>query len=82
MVVVGSALGPTEQAQEQVRQGLVAGGIALVLLGGVGSWLLAGAALRPVERLRREVDEISEQDPPPRWTCHARGTSWPRWRPP
>jgi len=63
VVVVGSALGPTEQAQQQVRQGLVAGGIALVLLAGMGSWLLAGAALRPVERLRREVDEISEHDP-------------------
>ena len=63
VAVVGSDLGPTEQAQQQVRQGLVAGGIALVLLAGMGSWLLAGAALRPVERLRREVDEISEQDP-------------------
>jgi len=63
VVVVGSALGPTEQAQQQVRQGLVAGGIALVLLAGAGSWLLAGAALRPVERLRREVDELSDQDP-------------------
>ena len=63
VVVVGSSLGPTEQAQEQVRRGLVAGGIALVLLAGVGSWLLAGAALRPVERLRREVDEISDLDP-------------------
>jgi signal transduction histidine kinase len=33
-----------------------------VLLAGVGAWLLAGAALRPVERMRREAAEISDRD--------------------
>ncbi len=35
----------------------------IVVLGGFGAWALAKAALRPVERLRREVAMISETDP-------------------
>jgi two-component system OmpR family sensor kinase len=37
--------------------------VVVVVLGGVGAWLLAGAALRPVERLRRQVAQLSGNDP-------------------
>jgi signal transduction histidine kinase len=33
-----------------------------VLLAGAGAWLLAGAVLRPVERMRRQTAQISDQD--------------------
>jgi len=63
VVMVGTSLEPTEDALTRVRAGLVVGGVLLVLIGGAGSWLLAGAALRPVERMRREVADISAHDP-------------------
>ncbi|HLK42175.1 MAG TPA: HAMP domain-containing sensor histidine kinase [Thermoleophilia bacterium] len=37
--------------------------VVVVVLGGVGAWLLAGAALRPVEQLRRQVAQLSGNDP-------------------
>jgi heavy metal sensor kinase len=61
-VVVGSALEPTDDAVERVRDGLVVGGAVAVVVAGVGAWLLAGAALRPVERLRREAASLSVHD--------------------
>lgn len=63
VVVVGASLEPTEDALTRVRAGLVVGGALLVLVGGAGSWFLAGAALRPVEQMRREVADISAHDP-------------------
>jgi signal transduction histidine kinase len=63
VVVVGASLEPTEEALVRVRTGLVVGGLLIVVAGGLGSWLLAGAALRPVEQMRREVAEISAHDP-------------------
>jgi len=42
--------------------GLLVGGAALVLIGGLGAYWLARAALSPVERLRREVAALSERD--------------------
>lgn len=36
--------------------------VAVILAGAVG-WLVAGAALRPVERMRREVEAISGSEP-------------------
>jgi signal transduction histidine kinase len=63
VVVVGASLEPSEEALTRVQAGLVVGGLLLVVAGGLGAWLLAGAALRPVEQMRREVAEISAQDP-------------------
>jgi hypothetical protein len=70
VVMVGSSLEPSLAALARVRAGLVLGGAVLVLLGGLGAWLLAGAALRPVERLWRE---------PPSCTIVTRRGAW---RPP
>jgi heavy metal sensor kinase len=60
IVVVGTSLEETNEAVDRVREALIAGGAIAVVLAGVGAWLLAGAALRPVERMRRQAAEISE----------------------
>jgi heavy metal sensor kinase len=62
-VVVGTALEPTDDAVERVEEGLLVGGAVAVVVAGIGAWFLAGAALRPVERLRREAADLSVHDP-------------------
>jgi two-component system OmpR family sensor kinase len=53
-----SITGPENAA----TRALVIGGAVFVLLGGLGAYSLAGAALSPVERMRREVAALSAQD--------------------
>ena len=62
IVVVATSLEPTDAAVGRVERALVTGGGIAVVVAGVGGWLLARAALRPVDRMRREVAEISEHD--------------------
>jgi len=62
VVVVGEPLTTTEEAIAKVRDALVAVGIVVVLFAGSGAWLLSGAALAPVERMRRQAASISEND--------------------
>ena len=55
----------TEAVDRTVRSatiGALIAGPLLVLVVGVLVWLMAGRALRPVERIRREVEEISGSD--------------------
>jgi two-component system OmpR family sensor kinase len=63
VVVVGSLLATTEAAMERVRTGVVVAGVVVVLLASLGAWLLAGAALRPVERLRAAVAAVPPDQP-------------------
>jgi signal transduction histidine kinase len=63
VVVVGSSLDDAQEALGSVWQGLLAGGGVAVLLATIGAWVLGGAALRPVERMRKEVAAIGERDP-------------------
>jgi two-component system, OmpR family, sensor kinase len=63
VVVVGSSLAATEAALERVRTGGVVAGVVVVLLASLGAWLLAGAALRPVERLRAAVAAVPPDQP-------------------
>jgi two-component system OmpR family sensor kinase len=63
VVAVGSSLVTAEAALDRVRAGLVAGGVGVVVLGSLGAWLLAGAALRPVERLRAAVAAVPPDQP-------------------
>jgi two-component system, OmpR family, sensor kinase len=63
VVAVGSSLAATEAAVDRVRAGVGVGGVAVVLLAGLGAWLLAGAALRPVERLRAAVAAVPPDQP-------------------
>jgi two-component system OmpR family sensor kinase len=59
VVVVGASLSDRADAMKQLLVYLViAAPVALVLACGAG-WLLAGAALRPVERLRGQASAIS-----------------------
>jgi two-component system OmpR family sensor kinase len=60
VVIVASSLETTHDATTRVRHAVTFGGPPVVLVAGLGAWLLAGGALRPVERMRREVADISE----------------------
>lgn len=62
VVVTGASLDTVSQAVHRVISALAVGGPLAVLLAGLGAWRLAGAALAPVERMRREANEISERD--------------------
>jgi two-component system, OmpR family, sensor kinase len=57
-VVVGVPLNGRDQTLRAVRTELVVGGPILILLMGAGGYLLAGAALRPVERMRRAAESL------------------------
>jgi hypothetical protein len=59
VVIAGISLDTVDQALSRVEGGLLIGGPIAVLLAGMGAWLLAGAALAPVERMRRQAAEIS-----------------------
>ena len=62
IVVVATSLEATDEAVTRVREALLVGGGSAVLLAAIGGWLLSAAALRPVERMRREAEDISEHD--------------------
>ncbi len=62
VVIVGTSLASADDAVSRVRAGLLLGGILTVAIAAVGAWLLGRFALRPVERMRREVAAISEHD--------------------
>lgn len=59
---VATSTGPVDRTiNTAIRAGLIAGPL-LVLLVGFLVWLMARRALRPVERIRAEVEEISGSD--------------------
>jgi hypothetical protein len=62
IVVVGTTLEETNIAVGKVRRAFLYGGSIAVVLAAIGAWFLAGAALRPVERMRRQADAISDRD--------------------
>ncbi|MCU1671814.1 MAG: integral rane sensor signal transduction histidine kinase [Blastococcus sp.] len=62
LIIVGTGTDVSDAAVARARSALLLGGPPAVALVGVGAWLLAGAALRPVERMRREAAEISDRD--------------------
>ena len=62
VVVVGTSLGLRNDALSSLRNELLVGGpIALILVSLFG-YLVAGAALRPVERMRTRANAISDRD--------------------
>lgn len=63
LLEVGTDTDISDDAIERVQTALILGGPVAVLLVGVGAWLLADAALRPVARMRREANSIGERDP-------------------
>lgn len=61
-VVVAGTLDPVGDALGDVTTELLITAALVVPLAGLGAWAVAGAALRPVERLRRDVARISDRD--------------------
>ena len=62
VVVAGTRTVVSDVAVQRAELALLVGAPAAVLLAGLGAWLLAGAALRPVERMRREAADINDRD--------------------
>ncbi|HUY61417.1 MAG TPA: ATP-binding protein [Candidatus Dormibacteraeota bacterium] len=62
VAVVGASLGPANSVMQRTEVALAGAGIVVVALAGFAAWLLAGAALRPVERMRRQAAAISDRD--------------------
>jgi two-component system, OmpR family, sensor kinase len=60
VVAVGRSDETIEDAVDRVHHAVEFGGPPVVLLAGLAVWLVAGSALRPVERMRRQVAVISE----------------------
>jgi len=63
MLVVGTSLEDQRDALARLFTLLVVGGPVAIGLASVVGWLVAGAALRPVERLRVEAEAVSGSDP-------------------
>lgn len=61
-VVVGSTLGDRNEALGKLTLLLAIFGPAALMVLSIGGWLLAGAALRPVESMRVEASAISESE--------------------
>lgn len=62
-LVVGASLEDQQEALGLLLAQLLIGGPVAVALASLVGWLVAGAALRPVERLRIEADAISGSEP-------------------
>ena len=73
MIVVGSSLDDQKEALARLATLLAVGGpAALILVAAVG-WVIGGAALRPVERMRKEAAAISASEPGRRLPVPATG---------
>jgi heavy metal sensor kinase len=73
LVVVGAPLEDTADALARLRGLLVIGGPLAIALASLVGWLVAGAALRPVERLRIEAEAVSASEPGRRLPVPATG---------
>jgi two-component system OmpR family sensor kinase len=73
VLVVGASLEDQRDAITGLASLLLIGIPAAVALASVVGWVVAGAALRPVERLRQEADAISASEPGRRLPVPATG---------
>lgn len=64
VVVVGASLATIEETLHNVDLALVVAGIVGVLLVAIAAYLLARAALSPVEAMRREVEALAAEQRP------------------
>lgn len=58
VVAVGTSLVPATAAADRAVHDLDLAALVLVVLVAVGAWVLAGAALRPVERMRADAESL------------------------
>lgn len=72
-LVVGASLEDQQDALGLLLAQLLIGGPVAVALASVVGWLVAGAALRPVERLRIEAEAVSGSEPGRRLAVPATG---------
>jgi two-component system, OmpR family, sensor kinase len=61
VLIVGASLRSRDQTLANLRRELLVGGPAALLLASLIGYLVAGAALRPVERMRNRAATITEQ---------------------
>ncbi|WP_163548575.1 sensor histidine kinase [Candidatus Frankia nodulisporulans] len=59
VAVVGTSTLYSDRAEDRVRNVMVVATAPLVALSGLAAWLLSGAALRPVERMRRDAAALA-----------------------
>lgn len=62
ILAVGLSSASNQGAVQEVERDIVLTGGIAVVVATVGAWWLAGAALAPVEKMRRRAAEISEHD--------------------
>lgn len=65
VAVVSESMALFNQAVDRVEAGFLFGGPVVVVGGAFAGWLLAGAALRPVERMRRQAASATVRDSDP-----------------
>jgi heavy metal sensor kinase len=63
VVVLGSSLSERDDALSELRTLLLLGGVAGLVLASLVGYFVTGAALRPVEAMRRRADAISAGEP-------------------
>jgi two-component system OmpR family sensor kinase len=63
IVAAGASTGVADAAQSRAQAVILAAGPAAVAAAGLGGWVLAGATLRPVTRMRRRLADITERNP-------------------
>jgi signal transduction histidine kinase len=61
LAIAGASRDSYDEALSEVAKGLLVAGPAVILVVALGTWALSAAALRPVERMRRDAAELSLQ---------------------
>ncbi len=60
LVVAGQSMEAANETNAQIRRDLTIAIPVLLVLAGIGAWLLSGAALRPVDRMRADAQHLSQ----------------------
>jgi two-component system, OmpR family, sensor kinase len=63
IIAIGLTLSDRQEALDRLLVLFAIGGPVALLVTSLAGWVLAGAALRPVERMRREASAISASEP-------------------
>ncbi|HSP38663.1 MAG TPA: ATP-binding protein [Frankiaceae bacterium] len=61
LAIAGASRATNDEAVDEVARGMLFAGPLLILFVAAGTWLLGGAALRPVDRMRRDAAALSAQ---------------------
>ncbi|WP_163553716.1 sensor histidine kinase [Candidatus Frankia alpina] len=62
IAIVGTPTHLTDRAEDRVRNVMVTATAPLIALAGLAAWLLSSAALRPVDRMRRQAAAMAASD--------------------